>query len=168
MNLLQKVTYGIYFLWRLGNFFSKCQQVLGHAIVHWRLELLTHNHLTHADPMMSDWATTSMFDRKWKVSARIPEPCEFLNGCKHYGNQSRGYLMGGRPLWRPTVPHLAARSSQSNPRGSGPEVLKLERGHVPPNLEFRRWGSSGPSNLMNSLLISISDWNAWLADVYCH
>ena len=25
---------------------------------------------------------------------------------------------------------LAARSSQSNPRGSGPEVLKRERGHV--------------------------------------
>ena len=25
---------------------------------------------------------------------------------------------------------LAARSSQSNPRGSGPEVLKCERGHV--------------------------------------
>ena len=48
----------------------------------------------------------------------------------HYGNQSRGYLIGGRPLWPPAVPRLAARSSQSNPRGSGPEVLKRERGHV--------------------------------------
>ena len=48
----------------------------------------------------------------------------------HYGNQSRGYLIGGRPLWPPAVPRLAARSSQSNPRGSGPEVLKRERGHM--------------------------------------
>ena len=48
----------------------------------------------------------------------------------HYGNQSRAYLIGGRPLWPPAVPQLAARSSQSNPRGSGPEVLKRERGHV--------------------------------------
>ena len=48
----------------------------------------------------------------------------------HYGNQSRGYSIWGRPLWPPAVPRLAARSSQSNPRGSGPEVLKRERGHV--------------------------------------
>ena len=39
-------------------------------------------------------------------------------------------FIGGRPLWPPAVPRLAARSSQSNPRGSGPEVLKRERGHV--------------------------------------
>ena len=38
--------------------------------------------------------------------------------------------MRGRPLWPPAVPRLAARPSQSNPRGSGPEVLKRERGHV--------------------------------------
>ena len=48
----------------------------------------------------------------------------------HYGNQSRGYFNGGRPLWPPAVHRLAARPSQSNPRGSGPEVLKRERGHV--------------------------------------
>ena len=48
----------------------------------------------------------------------------------HYGNQSRGYFNGGRPRWPPAVPRLAARPSQSNPRGSGPEVLKRERGHV--------------------------------------
>ena len=52
------------------------------------------------------------------------------NSSFHYGNQSWGYLFGGRPLWPPAVPRLAARSSQSNPRGSGPEVLKRERGHV--------------------------------------
>ena len=51
-------------------------------------------------------------------------------GCEHYRNQSRGYLIGGRSLWPPAVPWLAARSSQSNPRGSGPEVLKCERSHV--------------------------------------
>ena len=49
---------------------------------------------------------------------------------EHYVNQSRGYFNGGRPPWPPTVPRLAARPSQSNPRGSGPEVLKRERGHV--------------------------------------
>ena len=38
--------------------------------------------------------------------------------------------MRGRPLSPPAVPRLAARPSQSNPRGSGPEVLKRERGHV--------------------------------------
>ena len=51
---------------------------------------------------------------------------------QHYGNQSRGYFNGGRPLWPPAVPRLAARPSQSNPRGSGPEVVKRERGHVTP------------------------------------
>ena len=48
----------------------------------------------------------------------------------HYGNQSRGYLIGGGPLSPPAVPRLAARSTQSNPRGSGPEVLKHERGQM--------------------------------------
>ena len=48
----------------------------------------------------------------------------------HHGNQSRGCFNGGRPRWPPAVPRLAARPSQSNPRGSGPEVLKRERGHV--------------------------------------
>ena len=38
--------------------------------------------------------------------------------------------MRGGPLWPPAVPRLAARPSQSNPRGSGPEVLKREHGHV--------------------------------------
>ena len=51
---------------------------------------------------------------------------------------------GGGPLWPPPVPRLAARPSQSNPRGSGPEVLKLDLR----NLEFPRSGSSGPSSLM--------------------
>ena len=36
----------------------------------------------------------------------------------------------GKPLWPPTVPRLAGRSSQSNPRGSGPEVLKRELSEV--------------------------------------
>ena len=38
--------------------------------------------------------------------------------------------MRGRLLWPPAVPRLAARPSQSNHRGSGPEVLKREGGHV--------------------------------------
>ena len=38
--------------------------------------------------------------------------------------------MRGQPLWPPAVSQLATRPSQSNPRGSGPEVLKHERGHV--------------------------------------
>ena len=47
----------------------------------------------------------------------------------HYGNQSRGCLMGGGPYDHP----LGAACSQALPsklRGSGPEVLKRERGHV--------------------------------------
>ena len=71
---------------------------------------------------------------KWKASLVIHMPFECLDNfnmaANHYGNQSRGYLMRGGPLWPPTVPRLAARSSQSNPRGSGPEVLKREWGHV--------------------------------------
>ena len=63
---------------------------------------------------------------KWKL---LYLDINVNEGC-HYGNQSRGYLIGGRPLWPPAVPRLAARSSQSNPRGSGPEVLKRQRGHV--------------------------------------
>ena len=38
--------------------------------------------------------------------------------------------MRGRPLWPPAVHRLTTRPPQSNPRGSGPEVLKRERGHV--------------------------------------
>ena len=38
--------------------------------------------------------------------------------------------MRGQPLWPPAVSRLAARPSQSNPRGSGPGVLKRERGHM--------------------------------------
>ena len=38
--------------------------------------------------------------------------------------------MRGRPPWPPSVPRLPARPSQSNPRGSGPGVLKREQGHV--------------------------------------
>ena len=56
----------------------------------------------------------------------------------HYGNQSRGCLMRGQPLWPPAVPRLAATPSQSNPRGSGPEVVKRERGHV--TSESGLWG----------------------------
>ena len=66
-------------------------------------------------------------------SADISVMLEFGNThtiCGHYRNQSLGCLMRGWPLWPPIVPQLAARSSQSNPRGSGPEVMKRERGHV--------------------------------------
>ena len=53
-----------------------------------------------------------------------------VNISSHYRNQSRGCLMEGGPLWPPAVPRLAAWPSQSNPWGSGPEVLKRDRGHV--------------------------------------
>ena len=71
--------------------------------------------------------------------------------CTHYGNQSRGYFNGGRPPWLPTVPRLATRPSQSNPMGSGPEVLKRERGHVTVETwSFCGGGSSGSSSLMKN------------------
>ena len=47
----------------------------------------------------------------------------------HYGNQSRGCLMGGGPLWPPTEPGLQP-GPPSQTSGSGLEVLKRERGHV--------------------------------------
>ena len=103
-----------------GNLFPTCQQVLGHACHIWYslwLKSLTHNHSTRAGPVRIHCVMAGMFDRKWK-------------GSEHYGNQSRCCLMRGRPLWPPVVLRLAARPSQSNPRGSGPDVLKRERGHV--------------------------------------
>ena len=63
----------------------------------------------------------------------------------HFGNQSRGYFNGGRPPWPPAVSRLAARPSQSNPRGSGPEALKRERGHVTVETwSFRSGDLQGP------------------------
>ena len=68
----------------------------------------------------------------------------------HYGNQPRGYFNGGRPLWPHAVRRLAARPSQSNPRGvwaRGSEAWAGSRDLR--NLEFLRWGSSGPSSLID-------------------
>ena len=59
----------------------------------------------------------------------------------------------GRTTMTTTVLRLAARSSQSNTRGSGPEVLERERGHVTSESGVQRWGSSGPSSLMRKLHI---------------
>ena len=70
--------------------------------------------------------------------------CHRAHNDVHYGNQSGGSLMGGWPLWPPDV-LLAARASQSNPRGSGPEVLKRERGHgTSENWSFGGGGLQGP------------------------
>ena len=68
-------------------------------------------------------------DRSWPSRSNLTWKSNFISFW-HYGNQSQGYFNGGRPPWPPAVPRLAARPSQSNPRGSGPEVLKRERGHV--------------------------------------
>ena len=66
-------------------------------------------------------------------------------GSGHYGNQSWGSLMVKGKLWPPAVPQLAARPSQWNPRGSGPEVLKRERGHVTAEIwSFGGGGLQGP------------------------
>ena len=66
----------------------------------------------------------------WKTNISPPLCHHTHNHCCHYGNQSRGCLMRGRQLCPLTVPRLAARPSESNPRGSGPEVVKREWGHV--------------------------------------
>ena len=63
----------------------------------------------------------------------------------HYGNHSRGCLMGGGPLWPPTVPRLAARSSQSGPpsqtpRGLGQSCWSASEVTWPRNVEFWRSG----------------------------
>ena len=59
-----------------------------------------------------------------------------------------------RTLWPPTVSRLAARSSQSNPRGPGglgQRCWNVSKVTWLLNLEFRRWGSLGPSSLMMTL-----------------
>ena len=96
----------------------------------------------------------------------------FFLSFQHYGNQSRGYLIGGRPLWPPAVPRLAARPSQSNPRGSGPEVLKRERGHVTAETGVAEVGvfralqpNEVPDLFSFSLSFSLKEWNNdWLTD----
>ena len=56
--------------------------------------------------------------------------------------QSRGCLMGGGPLWPPTMPRLAARSSQQTPPGGlGQRFWSVSKVTWPPNLEFQGWGS---------------------------
>ena len=60
----------------------------------------------------------------------------------HYGNQSRGCLMGGGPLWPTAVPGLAGTEAWVRSRD-----LR--------NLEFRRWGSSGLSSLMETTSLCI-------------
>ena len=87
---------------------------------------------------------------KWKL---LYLDINVNEGC-HYGNQSQGYLIGGRLLWPPAVPRLAARSSQSNPRGLGQRYWSVSAVTWPPKLELRRSGSSGPSSLM-------SQWFNW-------
>ena len=47
-----------------------------------------------------------------------------VNTAKLFKTTQSSCLMVGGPLWPPDVPGLAARPSQSNPRGSGPEVWK--------------------------------------------
>ena len=71
--------------------------------------------------------------------------------------------MRGGPLWPPTVPRLAARSSQSNPRGSGPDVLKRERGHVTSESGVPEVGPSGPSGLMGYNYCCMSSDEQWLS-----
>ena len=73
----------------------------------------------------------------------------------HYGNQSWGCLMEGGPLWPLTVPRLPARSSQSNTRGSGPEVLKRERVHMTSESGVSEVGSLGPSSLSLIFIMEI-------------
>ena len=73
---------------------------------------------------------------------------------------------GGRTIWPPAVPRLAAGASQSNPRGSGPEELKGERGHVTSEIwSFGGGGLQGPSSLMEPptmLLVPICrDMQLW-------
>ena len=78
----------------------------------------------------------------------------YADNILYYGNQSWGCLKVGRPLWPPAVPRLAARPSQSNPRGLGQRYCDLR------NQEFRRWGSSGPSSLMKIHFLSYGNFCA--------
>ena len=54
-----------------------------------------------------------------------------MTALMHYGNQSQGCLMGKDPYDHPLFPSLQpGPPSQTPARGSGPEALKRERGHV--------------------------------------
>ena len=66
----------------------------------------------------------------------------------HYGNQSRGFLMGGDHYDHPLCPGLQPRPPSQTPWGLGQRYWSVSEVTWPPNLEFRRWGSSGLSSLM--------------------
>ena len=68
-----------------------------------------------------------MGTQRWSSDGRIPNVTLHLDIT---GINPEAIKLGDRPLWTHAEPRLAARSSQSNPRGSGPEVLGRERGHV--------------------------------------
>ena len=63
----------------------------------------------------------------------------------------------GRFPWPPILSRLAARSSQSNPRVSGPEGLERERGHVTSESGVSEMGVffSEPSSLMTLAVVAI-------------
>ena len=91
---------------------------------------------------------TRQLDFSW--SKNISKAREYSSH-SHYGNQSRGYFNYGRPLW-PPAQCCAPACSQAlpvKPQGvwaRGSEAWAGSRDLR--NLEFVRWGSSGPSSLM--------------------
>ena len=103
------------------------------------------------------------FQWTWRPKRRIFLACSLVE-LFHYGNQSRGYSIGGRPLSPPAVPRFAARSSQSNPmQGSGPEVLKRERGHVTTETGVAEVGvfrALQPNVLLTVAMFSIGPFHA--------
>ena len=110
----------VHICWKIVDRFElKCDGELTMGLA-WSNQLL----------VMLPWIpAVSWLLRDQRVSAHLWTN-QLSDWAHHYGNQSRGYFNYGRPLWPPAVPRLATRPSQSNPRGSGPEVVKRERGHV--------------------------------------
>ena len=62
------------------------------------------------------------------------------------------------------LPRLAARPSQSNPRGSVPELLKRERGHVTSEsgvAEEAVFGALQPNDTRNMTIIPVTGLYNW-------
>ena len=95
------------------------------------------------------------------MSATFPQDFHRFNfftlpPCLYSSNISEIMLYTLRSLWPPAVPRLAARPSQSNPGGLGQRYWSVSEVTWPPKLDFWRWGSSGPSSLINPQIVILT------------
>ena len=84
----------------------------------------------------------------------------------HYGNQSRGFLMGGTTIMTTCCAPVCCQALPVKlHRGLGQRYWSVSEVTWPPKLEFRRWGSSGPSSLMTFPLPITSITITYIRDI---